>query len=87
MKQESQHTAKFAVCINNDGYAASLEAGKLYRVIPDPVSEGHGLIRVVDESGEDYGYSRERFYALELAQALQEALKGISFAVPSSGER
>ncbi len=51
------HTApQFAVCINNDGYQASLEIGKLYQVIPDDDDASHGYIRVVDESGEDYGY-------------------------------
>jgi hypothetical protein len=49
------------VCIDNAGYAASLEAGKLYPVIPDDEAAKHGYIRVVDESGEDYGYSAERF--------------------------
>ena len=53
----------FAVCVDNTGYPASLEAGKLYEVIPDTQAEKHGLIRVIDESGEDYGYSAERFAA------------------------
>jgi len=56
-KQELQ----FAVCINNEGYEASLEMGKLYRVILDEEAAKHGYIRIVDESGEDYGYSLKRF--------------------------
>ncbi|HEX2122821.1 MAG TPA: hypothetical protein VHL59_14405 [Thermoanaerobaculia bacterium] len=43
---------RFAVCINNSGYAASLELRKLYEVIVDPEAEKDQLIRIVDESGE-----------------------------------
>ena len=77
MTKKSNRTA-FAVCIDNTGYPASLEAGKLYRVVPDAEAEKHGLIRVIDESGEDYGYSAERFFVLDVPHALGKALKGIS---------
>ena len=43
--------AHFAVCLDNEGYEASLEVGKLYQVIPDEEAEVHGYIRAVDESG------------------------------------
>jgi hypothetical protein len=64
----------FAVCINNKKYEASLEVGKLYRVIPDEAAESHGYVRVVDESGEDYGYAADRFYRLEVPRPLERAL-------------
>ena len=64
----------FAVCANNGGYEASLETGKLYRLIPDAAAEAHGYVRVIDESGEDYGYSAERFFRLDVPPALAEAL-------------
>jgi len=66
--------ATFAVCVNNKGYLASLEVGKLYRVIPDEEAERHGYLRVVDESGEDYAYSSERFFPLEIPTRLKRAL-------------
>src|SRR5439155_26418292 len=59
MKKRAKQQKYFAVCINNKRYEASLERGKLYRVIPDEDAESHGYLRVVDESGEDYGYSAE----------------------------
>jgi len=65
----------FAVCVNNQGYPASLEVGKLYRVIPDDEAEKHGYLRVVDESGEDYAYSSERFFRLEIPTSLKRALR------------
>ena len=47
---------RFVVCLNNEGYEVSLEARKIYWVIPDKLGEEHGLVRVIDESGEDYLY-------------------------------
>jgi hypothetical protein len=74
MKIGDRQTPRFAVCINNEGYLASLETGKLYRVIEDAEAAAHGYIRVVDESGEDYGYSADRFFPVELPQALEKVL-------------
>jgi len=45
---------RFAVCIRNTGYEASLERNKIYVVIRDETAERDGDLRVVDESGEDY---------------------------------
>ena len=74
MRSKSRPTTQFGVCIDNRGYAASLEVGKLYRVIPDVGSSRRGYIRVVDESGEDYGYSAERFFVLKVPQPVARAL-------------
>jgi len=64
----------FAVCINNKEYEACLDVGKLYRIVPDEQAESHGYLRVVDESGEDYGYSVDRFFRLEVPRPLERAL-------------
>ncbi len=74
MKKRTQPAQHFAVCINNDGYKAALEVGKLYRVILDADAASHGYLRVIDESGEDYAYSAERFFPLEVPEALEQAL-------------
>ena len=79
MNTQTESTkTRFAVCINNDGYRASLEIGKLYQVIPDADADSHGYIRVIDESGEDYGYRASHFFMLEVPQALAEALKRVA---------
>ncbi|HKR64099.1 MAG TPA: hypothetical protein VJZ00_10230 [Thermoanaerobaculia bacterium] len=69
----AEHT-RFAVCINNSGYAASLELRKLYEVIADPVAEQDAMIRIVDESGEDYLYSADRFVFAPLPVAVEQAV-------------
>jgi hypothetical protein len=75
---KKSNAPRFAVCIDNIGYPASLEAGKLYQLVSDPQAEKHGLLRVIDESGEDYGYSASRFFILPVPHALEKLLKGIS---------
>ena len=74
MKKRTKKPTYFAVCIDNGGYEASLEVGKLYRIVADDEAESHGYIRVVDESGEDYGYSTGRFFKLEIPRPLEKAL-------------
>ena len=64
----------YVLCIDNDGYPASLERRKVYEAIPDPEAESHHLIRVVDESGEDYLFPLSYFSAISLPKNLVEAL-------------
>jgi hypothetical protein len=66
------------VCLDNEGYEASLEIGKLYRVIPDAEAAAHGYIRVIDESGEDYAFLPGRFHLVELPQSVERALLAAS---------
>ena len=65
---------KFAVCIRNTGYEASLERRKIYEVLPDFDAAEHEQLRVVDESGEDYLYPQNYFAEIELTQPLRKAL-------------
>lgn len=67
--------AQFVVCINNEGYPASLDLRKIYRVLPDERAEEHSLIRVVDESGEDYLYPAKFFVPIQLPQAAEDAFQ------------
>jgi hypothetical protein len=59
---------QYVVCINNKGYEASLEMRKIYEVLPDPEAEIHGLLRVIDEDGEDYLYSQSRFVPIDVPE-------------------
>jgi hypothetical protein len=65
---------QFAICIDDSGYAVSLERRKIYETLPDPDAARQGFIRVIDESGEDYLYQRERFAAIELPKPIEEAV-------------
>jgi hypothetical protein len=52
---------RFVMCVRNRGYAASLEVRKTYRRLLDAKASRLGLMRVVDESGEDYLYPADFF--------------------------
>lgn len=67
-------SVRFVVCLDNAGYDASLDVRKLYRVIADDKSEKLGLLRVVDESGEDYLYPKKLFAAIDVSPALRRRL-------------
>jgi len=64
---------KYVVCINNKDYPASLEMRKVYRVLLDPEAESHRMIRVIDESGEDYLFPMQMFAPVELPKIAMDA--------------
>jgi len=65
---------RLVVCIDNDGYAASLERRKIYVAVPDADAETHALLRVVDESGEDYLYPKAFFLPIALPHDVEKAV-------------
>jgi hypothetical protein len=65
---------RFVVCINNEGYEASLVLHKIYRVLPDAEAVAEGDVRVTDESGEDYLYRADRFAAIEIPAPLRKLI-------------
>ncbi len=70
-KPETQH---FVVCINNEGYEASLETRKIYIARSDANAQQHGLLRVIDESGEDYLYPSTLFQEISLSATESKAI-------------
>ena len=75
MKKKSESTSHFVVCINNEGYPASLELHKIYRVVPDKGAAADGDLRVIDESGEDYLYPATYFAPIKVPAAVEESLR------------
>jgi hypothetical protein len=65
----------FVVCVRNTGHPVSLEVRKIYRALADRAAERHGMLRVVDESGEGYLYPANFFMAVDLPQPLRSALR------------
>jgi hypothetical protein len=65
---------QFVVCVRNDDHEESLQTRKIYEVLADASAEARGLIRVIDEEGEDYLYPRDAFLAIELPVPLQMAM-------------
>ena len=65
---------KFAICVKNDHYPASLQLWKVYRVLPDEKGAKRKMIRVIDESGEDHLFSANYFVPVELSKEVELAL-------------
>jgi hypothetical protein len=62
------------VCVGNDGYPASLEKRKLYVALRDADAEKHGLLRIIDESGDDYLYPKTLFRSIALPLSVKRAV-------------
>ena len=65
---------RFAVCINNTDYEASLILRKIYEIIPDEQAAKDDLVRIVDESGEDYLYHISHFVVVEFPAEVERVL-------------
>jgi hypothetical protein len=65
---------QLVVCVENDGHPASLEKRKIYVALRDATAEKHGLLRIVDESGEDYLYPKTFFRSIALPQSVRKAV-------------
>ncbi|MGB3206792.1 MAG: hypothetical protein WBB28_17540 [Crinalium sp.] len=64
---------QFVVCISNKDYEASLEVRKIYQVVPDTNAATHQMIRIIDESHEDYLYPSNYFVLIELPKTAESA--------------
>jgi hypothetical protein len=65
---------QLVVCVDNEGYAVSLEKRKIYVSLRDTAAEKNGMLRVVDESGKDYLYPKIFFRAIALPLAVKRAV-------------
>jgi len=69
-----RQTAQYLLCVRNEGYAASLQTRRLYEHISDKDAESRGLVRVIDESGEDYLYPQKLFASVNLPLPVVRAI-------------
>jgi len=74
MRVKKKVSRRYAVCIRNEGNEASRERNKLYVIFPDGQAEADGLVRVIDEDGEDYLYPADWFVAVDVPKAVQAFL-------------
>ena len=75
-----RQTTHFVLCLKNAGNEASLILGKVYRVLPDPRAAKDDLVRIVDESGEDYLFHKSQFEIVDLPQAVRKKLLALQEA-------
>lgn len=65
---------QLVVCINNEGYPASLEKRKIYVSVRDAAAEKRGFVRIIDESGDEYLYPKMLFRSIALPRAVKRAV-------------
>jgi hypothetical protein len=73
----AEHPLSYVVCIENSDYPASLEPRKIYQQLPDSRAEQDGLLRVIDESGEDYLYPARFFVPIEVPEAVEKSFASV----------
>jgi hypothetical protein len=69
---------RHAMCIDNKGYKFSLTVHKVYQVLPDPEAEEDGMVRIVDDTGEDSLFGEKRFVPVELPPAAEETFTKVA---------
>ena len=65
-------STKFVICVNNEAFPLDLTIHKVYRVIPDERADKHGMIRLIDDTGEDYFYPTPMFLPVEVSAQVEE---------------
>jgi hypothetical protein len=69
-----RRTKPFVLCVDNGGYEASLIVGKVYRPLPDRKAAKDDLVRIVDETGEDYLFHKDHFVFVDFPRAIRSRL-------------
>jgi hypothetical protein len=77
-KAKAGTATHFVICVRNDDHPASLELRKLYPVLDDAFADEHEMVRVIDESGEDYLYPMTYFVRVELPASVERTLAKIA---------
>jgi hypothetical protein len=74
VKPAANTAAELVICVRNEGYEASLEVRKIYRTVEDEDAKKHSLLRVIDESGDDYLFPKGNFLPVILPHATRRAV-------------
>jgi hypothetical protein len=72
------NTKKYALCIDNSDYEASLIVKKVYEILQDDEAAQDDFIRVIDESGEDYLYHQSHFILVAFPYEVEQVLATVT---------
>lgn len=67
-------THNFVICVRNSGNEGSLEVRKIYERLTDQDAENDGMMRVIDESGEDYLFPADFFVRVDFPATVEKAV-------------
>jgi hypothetical protein len=74
----------FALCLDNTGYEVSLIVGKVYPILEDKRAAKDDLVRIVDETGEDYLFHKDNFVFVSFPKAVKDRLLALQTRVSTS---
>jgi hypothetical protein len=75
-----RQATQFALCLDNAGNEASLILGKVYRILPDARAAKDDLVRIIDESGDDYLFDKRQFAIVDFPQAVRKRILALQKA-------
>jgi hypothetical protein len=61
------------MCVANEGNEVSLTLRRVYKVIPDEKGEKRKMIRIVDDTGEDYLFPASAFVQVQIPEAAEQS--------------
>ena len=64
---------RYFLCVDNHGNEVSLGVRRVYRGLPDSEAESHGMVRIIDDSGQDYLFPAALFVPIEVPAAAEGA--------------
>lgn len=74
MSDGAEARAQLVECVDNEGYEVDLRVGRIYHMLPDPVGERRGFVRVIDETGDDFMFPKRCFVAVEAGLAEESTM-------------
>jgi hypothetical protein len=77
MEKQYRKGRTYAICVENTGYPAALELRKLYPLATPKPNDPPTMLRVIDESGEDYLYPAKWFLVIDLPAKAKRALASV----------
>ena len=83
----TEHKRHFAICVDNADYEASLILRKIYEIIPDEAAATDDLLRIVDESGEDYLYHKDYFLFVDFPRNETKKILALQGVTPEKSSR
>ena len=73
--REARRQPAFVLCVTDRGDGLSVLRGKLYRVVKPEANDPRSMLRVIDETAEDYLYPRDWFVPVAVPAARREEVR------------
>jgi hypothetical protein len=66
---------QYLLCVSTKGYEVSLDVWKVYPQLPDEWAESHQMVRVVDNTDEDYLFPAAHFMPIKIEASIEKRIQ------------